>query len=498
MGLEQKLEFFSLLSKIGFKEIEIGFPAASDTEFKFCRQLVEEQRIPEGTTVQALTQAREEIIKKTIAALEGAPKAIVHLYNSTNPAQREIVFKKSKEQIKQIAVQGAKLVAQLTAESSSPTQWVFQYSPESFCLTELHFALEVCQAVYAVWKPTGHPIIFNLPSTVEASTPNVYADQIEWMTNRLPKDVTISVHTHNDRGTGVAATELALLAGATRVEGTLFGNGERTGNLDIVTVALNLLTQGISPNLDFSDLPAIREAYEKSTKMTVHDRHPYAGELVLTAFSGSHQDAIKKGLAHQKDKHSHQNVTWNVPYIPIDPADIGREIEMIRINSQSGKGGFVHILETQLGYSLPTLLHVEIGRHFKKVTDTLQREISADEALEEFFKEFLRPQGETQLISYQHAPHGDACMMRVTLNHQGNVVQKTQLAGGPIEALSKILSELKNRQIDVENYTEHATSQGKAAQAIAVIQLKSKQIGVGIHQNIETAALLALISASNA
>ena len=381
MNIEEKLKFFDCLVATGFKEIEVGFPSASETEYNFIRKLIEENRIPKDVTIQVLVQAREHLIKKTFESLEGAHSAIIHLYNSTSPLQRKVTFNKSKEEIKAIAIEGTRLVKTLS-EQCKTENIRFEYSPESFSDTEVEYALEVCQAVMDVWKPTKEKqIILNLPATVEISTPNVYADQIEWFCTHLKNrdSAIISLHTHNDRGTGVAATELGLLAGADRVEGTLFGNGERTGNLDIVTVALNLYSQGIDPNLDLSDLDSLRKIYEEVTRMQVPERHPYSGDLVFTAFSGSHQDAIKKGM-DLRNKQSENHALWEVPYLLIDPNDIGRNYEaIIRINSQSGKGGVAYILNHDYGLDLPKAMHPEVGDNINDFADKLGRELSAEE-----------------------------------------------------------------------------------------------------------------------
>ena len=404
MSVEEKLEMFDLLVRVGFKEIEIGFPSASQIEFDFCRRLIEENRIPSDVSVQVLVQCREALIRRTFEALQGARRAIVHIYNSTNPAQRRIVFGLSQAQIKDIAVEATQLVKTLASENPQ-TEWVLQYSPESFVLTELPFSLEVCEAVANVWQPTpDNKIILNLPTTVESSTPNVHADQIEWFCRHLSvrDSATISLHTHNDRGTGVAATELALLAGADRVEGTLFGNGERTGNLDIVTVALNLYSQGVESNLDFTDLPWVRDVYERTTRMEVHARHPYAGDLVFTAFSGSHQDAIDKGFKAQAS-----DGAWEVPYLPLDPHDIGRDYQaVIRYNSQSGKGGAAFLLEQNYGFSLPKMMRVEFGKILNAVADKQGRELSVEEIYQVFEREYLQRDEPLQLLSFESTSAG--------------------------------------------------------------------------------------------
>ncbi|MEC7609064.1 MAG: 2-isopropylmalate synthase, partial [Verrucomicrobiota bacterium] len=397
----EKLDMFELLVGIGFKEIEVGFPSASDTEFQFMRRLVEENRIPEDVTVQVLVQAREHLIQRTFESLEGVSKAIIHLYNSTSPVQRRVTFNKTKEEIKQIAVEGTSIVKSLLSTIPN-TNIRFEYSPESFSDTEVDYALEVCEAVMSEWEPSeANKIILNLPATVEVSTPNSYADQIEWFCNHL-KDrnkAYISLHTHNDRGTGVAATELGLLAGADRVEGTLFGNGERTGNVDIVTVALNQYTQGVDTGLDFSNLDQIRSVYERVTHMNVHERHPYAGDLVFTAFSGSHQDAIKKGM-DLRVKENSEDIRWEVPYLAIDPQDIGRDYEaIIRINSQSGKGGVAYLLEREFGLDLPKAMHPDVGLVINAVADRGSRELPPKEVYNIYTREYVNLDSPLELLS---------------------------------------------------------------------------------------------------
>ncbi|SVB63926.1 uncharacterized protein METZ01_LOCUS216780, partial [marine metagenome] len=404
MGVEQKVELFELLAKIGFKEVEVGFPSAAQTEFDFARKLIDEDRVPDGVAIQVLTQAREHLIRRTIESLKGAKKAIVHVYNSTSPLQRRVTFGMSREQIKQIAVDGVKLVRELLPELDG-TEVQLEYSPESFSDTELEYALEVCEAVMEAWEPTTEsPIILNLPATVELFTPNLHADQIEWFCRNLKErdKALISLHTHNDRGTGTAATELALLAGADRVEGTLFGNGERTGNLDIVTVALNMYSQGLHPGLELSDLNAIRSVYERTTGMSVHERHPYGGDLVFTAFSGSHQDAIKKGMDLRAQEGDSDDQRWQVPYLAIDPSDLGRSYQaIIRINSQSGKGGVAYVLSREFGLELPKPMHPEVGVLVNEKADSESRELAAEEIYETFKAEFLEKNTPLRLVSYE-------------------------------------------------------------------------------------------------
>ena len=393
MGVKEKLELFKLLSVIGFKQIEIGFPSAAQTEFDFARKLIEDNLVPDDVALQVLTQAREHLIRRSFESLQGAKKAIIHVYNSTSPLQRRVTFGMSKEEIKKIAVEGVSLVKKLLPELSD-TEVQLEYSPESFSDTEVEYALEVCEAVMEAWEPTvANPIILNLPATVELFTPNVHADQIEWFCRNLKErdKAIISLHTHNDRGTGTAATELGLMAGADRVEGTLFGNGERTGNLDIVTVALNMFSQGLHPELDFSNIEQIREIYERTTGMTVHDRHPYGGDLVFTAFSGSHQDAIKKGMDLREKEGATDQDHWQVPYLSIDPRDIGRSYEaIIRINSQSGKGGVAYVLSREFGLDLPKPMHPEVGLLVNEKADSESRELAADEIYQAFKKNFLK------------------------------------------------------------------------------------------------------------
>ena len=392
MGVKEKLEMFDLLCKIGFKQIEIGFPSAAQTEFDFARKLINEKLVPDGVVLQVLTQAREHLIRRSFESLQGAKKAIIHVYNSTSPMQREITFGMTKDEIKQIAIEGVKLVKKLLPELPD-TEVQLEYSPESFSDTEVEYGLEVCEAVMDAWEPTEqNPIILNLPATVELFSPNVHADQIEWFCRNISErsKAIISLHTHNDRGTGTAATELGLLAGADRVEGTLFGNGERTGNLDIVTVALNMYSQGLFPNLNFEKIDEIREIYERTTGMTVHDRHPYGGDLVFTAFSGSHQDAIKKGMDRRSKSKDSNKDPWKVPYLAIDPRDIGRSYEaIIRINSQSGKGGVAYVLSREFGLDLPKAMHPEVGSIMNDKADSESRELTAEEIYETFKKEYL-------------------------------------------------------------------------------------------------------------
>jgi 2-isopropylmalate synthase len=507
MNAAEKLEMFETLCRVGFKEIEIGFPSASQIEFDFCRKLIDENRIPSDVSVQVLVQCREELIRRSFEALRGAKRAIIHIYNSTNPAQRRIVFGKSRNEIRDIAVSAAKLVKELAAENPE-TEWVLQYSPESFVLTELDFSLEICEAVSDVWEPTPErKIILNLPTTVESATPNVHADQVEWFCRNISRrdSSIISLHTHNDRGTGVASTELALMAGADRVEGTLFGNGERTGNLDVVTVALNMLSQGVEPKLDFSDLPAVREVYERVTRMTVPERQPYAGDLVFTAFSGSHQDAINKGFAVQKP-----DEPWQVPYLPIDPKDLGRSYEaIIRINSQSGKGGVAYILEQEYGLNLPKTMRVEFGKVINKLADEKGHEISGDDIYKAFAREYLRRNAPLELVSFraQSTVENDLtagernrvrCISRVKFAGEEREISAD--GNGPIDAFVVALREAKIADFQIASYAEHSLSEGAEAKAVAYIEIShggKKLFGAAIDTDIERASIKAVVSALN-
>ena len=505
MTVNEKLEMFELLVKIGFKEIEVGFPSASDTEFNFIRRLVDEKRIPADVTLQVLVQAREHLIRRTFESLEGVSKAIVHLYNSTSPVQRRVTFNKTKDEIKAIAVEGTRLVKSLV-ETIPGTQIRFQYSPESFSDTEVDYALEVCEAVMAEWGPSeDDKIILNLPATVEVATPNVHADQIEWFCRNLKErnKVYISLHTHNDRGTGVAATELGLLAGADRVEGTLFGNGERTGNLDIVTVALNLYTQGVDSALDLSELEQIRRIYERITRMTVHDRHPYAGDLVFTAFSGSHQDAIKKGM-DLRAKEDTEGARWEVPYLAIDPEDIGRDYEaIIRINSQSGKGGVAYILERDFGLDLPKAMHPEVGMVVNDTADHGSRELSPQEVHEVFIQEYVNLKAPMELLSIEREDYSQSGEVKVDAEIRMNG-KSNRLSGrgnGPISAFVDALEQEGYKDFQLLDYRQHSIGGGSKTKAAAYIQIKnddgSVSFGCGINANIELAGLRALVSAFN-
>ncbi len=501
MGVEDKLKMFELLVAIGFKEIEVGFPSASEIEYRFLRQLIEEGRIPDDLTVQVLTPARDQLIEKTFRALAGAKRAIVHLYNSTSVQQREVVFRKDREEIKAIAVAGARLMRELK-ETSGAEGFRFEYSPESFTGTEPEYALEVCRAVLDVWRPTPEePVILNLPATVEMATPNIYADQIEWFCRRLEERdrVLISIHTHNDRGTAVAAAELALLAGGDRVEGTLFGNGERTGNLDIVTMALNLFSQGVDPGLDFSDLERVREVYTSVTGMEVHPRHPYAGDLVFTAFSGSHQDAISKGIKARRE-----GDPWAVPYLPIDPGDIGRSYErIIRINSQSGKGGIGYVMETEFGFSLPRELRVEFSRLIQEVTDRTGRELTPDELRECFRKEYLDRIEPYSLRRCRFSGDEEGrTEVEAEVDDRGGALSFQASGNGPIDAFVQGIRKAGGLDFTVASYSEHDIDHsGSAAAAAAYISLRDGSgrtaFGVGVDTNISLASIKAILSGLN-
>ena len=501
MNVSQKLELFQKLLKIGFKEIEVGFPSASNTEFTFNRRLIEEKRVPDDVWLQVLVQAREDLIERTVESLIGAKKVIIHMYNSTSPAQRRVVFGKSKAEIKAIAVNGARMIKDRLHRLQG-TEVMLQYSPESFSATEVEFAKEISEAVMDVWQPTpAHPMILNLPDTVEVAMPNIYADQIEWISRNIKNRDTliISLHTHNDRSTGVAATELGLLAGADRVEGTLFGNGERTGNLDIVTVALNLYMHGINPGLDFSDLHSIIDVYERCTGMTVPARQPYAGELVFTAFSGSHQDAIKKGLS---EREKNPEAPWDVPYLTIDPADIGREYrEVIRVNSQSGKGGVAYLLASEFGIELPKDMQREFGPIANDAVDKLGREVSGAELKAMFWKEYIDRNSPWEYVAFKTESENGQVRCRVKLAREGGPAAEFSGEGnGPLAALVHGFGSIGVR-FEISNYSEHALSRGETASAIAYIQIKTDdgqtRWGAGVDTNIELASVKAVLSALN-
>jgi len=505
MGEERKLRMFNLLLEIGFKEIEVGFPSASQTDFDFVRKIIKENLIPNDVTIQALTQARPELIKKTFEALEGAKQAIVHVYNSTSTLQRKVVFNSDEAGIKKIAIDGAKWVKE-ESELYDQTDWSFEYSPESFTGTELPYAVEVCNAVNEIWQPNEQKkTIMNLPATVEMASPNTYADQIEWMCRNLQdrENVIVSLHPHNDRGTAVAATELGVMAGADRIEGTLFGNGERTGNVDIVTLALNMLTQGVDPHLDFSNInPIMREA-EYCNQLPVHPRHPYAGDLVFTAFSGSHQDAIKKGLTELRN--SNQEL-WEVPYLPIDPSDVGRSYEaVIRINSQSGKGGVAYLLEKDHGLSMPRRLQIEFSQVIQKIADESGKEISPSDIWDNFQETYLNSSGRYEFIEHHinSSSNKDGTQsdeITIDLKHNSDVVTIEGCGNGPIDAMIDAIKKSFNLEIKISDYHQHAISSGSDAKAVAYSELvlANKSVwGVGMHQNTVIAGLLSVISGLN-
>ena len=501
MSLEQKVEFFKLLVKIGFKEIEVGFPAASETEYEFLRTLIEQDLIPKDVTIQVLTQAREHIIRKTFEAVKGAPKAIVHVYNSTSVSQREQVFKKSKEEILKIAVDGAALLKKLADETEGNFQ--FEYSPESFTGTEPEYALEVCNAVLDVWQPTAdNKAIINLPVTVEHSMPHVYASQVEYMCDNLKyrENVIVSLHPHNDRGCGVADSEMGLLAGADRIEGTLFGNGERTGNVDIVTLGMNMYSQGVDPKIDFSDMPHICEVYEKCTGMQIYERSPYSGALVFAAFSGSHQDAIAKGM-HWRENGDLEH--WTVPYLPIDPTDVGRnyDADVIRINSQSGKGGVGYILETKFGLNLPPKMREAMGYAAKAVSDHKHKELHPDEIFSLFkstFENVVEPYSINE-VHFQQKEHG--IVTRVISTFRGKTIVTEASGNGRLDAVSNALKKAYELKYTLETYQEHALEQSSSSKAIAYVGIRKPDgtlaWGAGVDQDIIRASIDALVTAIN-
>ena len=503
MSLEEKIEFYKELIRVGFKEIEVGFPAASDTEYEFCRRLIEDDLIPDDVTIQVLTQAREHIIKKTFDAVKGAnPKnVIVHLYNSTSVAQREQVFKKSKDEIKQLAIDGAELLKQLADEAGAPYR--FEYSPESFTGTEPEYALEVCNAVLDVWKPTAdRTAIINLPATVELSLPHVYASQIEYLSKNLKyrENVVLSLHPHNDRGCGVADAELGLLAGADRIEGTLFGNGERTGNVDIITLALNMYTHGVDPCLDFTDMPHIQERYETLTGMQVHMRQPYCGKLVFAAFSGSHQDAIAKGM---KFRENDPKSMWTVPYLPLNPEDIGRTYDgdVIRINSQSGKGGIGFILETKYGFDLPKSMKEDVGYTVKGISDHQHKELESDEVLDVFKNEYINVEGPIKYIEC-HFKQEDGIKCELTIERDGIKKVYHGQGNGRLDAVSNALMRHFKISFNINSYEEHALNRGSNSKACSYVSIQmdgqDKEFwGAGIDDDIIVSSVYALISAVN-
>ena len=505
MGHDRKKRMFKLLCDLGFKEIEVGFPAASQTDFEFVRWLVEEKKIPSDVTIQVLTQARDHIIERTFESLEDIPQAIVHFYNSTSTLQRKVVFNQDKQGVKQIAMDGANLVKKLAAQKPE-TKWMFEYSPESFTGTELDFAADVCDSVVGVLKDvSSEKIIINLPATVEMATPNIYGDQIEWMHDNLKErdNICLSLHPHNDRGTAVAASEFGLMAGADRVEGTLFGNGERTGNVDIVTLALNLLTQGVDPELDFSDINSVIREVEYCNQLPVHPRHPYAGDLVFTAFSGSHQDAIKKGLHALSNSNEPQ---WAVPYLPIDPSDLGRSYEaVVRINSQSGKGGIAFILEKDHGVSLPRRLQINFSEIVQRVADETGKEIMSSEIWQVFEENYLEVSGKFKLNNYSLSSEEDdngvtSDKIEITLSFDGEAVTILGSGGGPIEAFVSAINKYFSESITVSDYHQHSVTSGADAKAAAFIELTSKgrnEWGAGMDGNTVKASFQAILSGLN-
>jgi len=500
MSMEKKLELFTLLLKLGFKEIEVGFPSASQVEFDFLRRLVDDNLIPTDVTVQVLVQAREHLIAKTFEALIGVKNATVHLYNSTSIAQRKIVFAKTKEEIIELALNGVELVKQYEKKHSGNI--FLEYSPESFTGTELEFAAEISNAVTACWGISkARPVIINLPATVEMATPNVYADQIEWMGAHLHnrENVIISTHTHNDRGTSVAATELALLAGADRVEGTLLSNGERTGNVDIITLAINMTTQGLDSQLDFSNVNEVLDVVERCTELPTHPRHPYVGELVYTAFSGSHQDAINKGLAHQTAK---EDAFWEVPYLPIDPADVGRTYEsIIRINSQSGKGGIAFILEKNYGYQLPKAMHPEIGKIVQGISDAKGIELNAEEILKIFEDTYFHPKEHLSFIDATLSSVNGISKCSITYKHDEQLITAQGEGNGPIDACKNALMKEYEKKFTIKSYSEHSCGDKSSAKAIAYIEIQTDEtlscFGVGSDTNITIASIKAMFCAIN-
>ena len=500
MTVDEKVEMFNLLTKLGFKEIEIGFPSASQIEFDFLRTLVNNNLIPDDVVVQVLTQARPHLIKRTFEALEGVKKAVVHIYNSTSILQRDVVFNMSKEEIKNIAVEGTKLVKEYVKEFNGEV--ILEYSPESFTGTEVEYALEVCEAVCDVWEASkDKKVIINLPSTVEMDTPNVFADQIEWMCTHF-KDrerVIVSVHPHNDRGTGVAAAELALLAGADRVEGTLFGNGERTGNVDIVNIALNMYSQGVDPKLELNNIQEVIDVYERCCKIPVHIRHPYAGELVFTAFSGSHQDAINKGMAKYRER---EGQYWEVPYLPIDPSDLGREYEaLVRINSQSGKGGIAFVMDRYFGYKMPKKMHKEFADVIQKISEE-RGEVAPQVIMQKFEEEYLNREEPFKLIKCSVSEEDSNSNVTVRFLYKGVEKEFTSVGNGPIDSLKKALIKSELINTSILDYAEHSMGEGSEAKAAAYVNMKridngEETLGVGVDSNITTASMKAVFSAIN-
>lgn len=500
MSVDTKMRFFLALVDMGFKEIEVGFPSASETDFNFVRRLIEENRIPDDVTIEVLTQAREDLIARTVESLKGAKRAILHMYNPIAPAFREIVYRTDKAGVKEIAERGTRWVKEMTAKQPE-TEWFYQYSPETFSSAEIEFAKEVCDAVTAIWQPTpDHKMIINLPATVEMATPNTYADQVEWMHRHLNNrdSIILSVHPHNDRGTAVAAAELAVMAGADRVEGCLFGNGERTGNVDLITLAMNLYSQGIHPGVDFTQMDQIRQLFEETTQLPVHPRHPYAGELVFTAFSGSHQDAIKKGLAVQK-----ADDYWQVPYLPIDPADVNRSYDaVVRVNSQSGKGGVSFLLQQHAGFELPRRLQIEFSKVVQKVSDSSGREINADNIATLFDKEYVQVNSPYQYMgSHIVDEESHQVLSHVVVKYQQQRIELKGQENGPLDAVAKAISEHIGETVTVADYHEHGMSAGSDATAVSYVEVKVGEhatvFGVGQDQNITTSAIKALLNGVN-
>ncbi|MGN0665077.1 MAG: 2-isopropylmalate synthase [Huintestinicola sp.] len=499
MSLEEKLEFFKKLVEVGFKEIEIGFPAASETEYEFCRTLIEKDLIPDDVKIQVLTQSREHIIKKTFEALEGCKNAVVHLYNSTSVAQREQVFRKSKEEIVDIAVTGAKLCEEYRKKAAG--NFIFEYSPESFTGTEPEFALEICNAVIDIWQPTpDRKVIINLPVTVEHSMPHVYACQVEYMNENLHnrENVIISLHPHNDRGCAVADSEMGLLAGGDRIEGTCFGNGERTGNVDIVTLAMNMFSQGVDPGLDFSDLPSLVELYERVTRMKVNERSPYSGSLVFAAFSGSHQDAIAKGMKWREEK---DPAHWNVPYLPIDPKDVGREYEgdVIRINSQSGKGGIGYIMQQQFGFDLPPKMREDFGYKVKSVSDHAHKELMPSEIKDIFYDNYVNKETSFK-VDEAHFAQKNGITASVTVYKDGKSITREAIGNGRLDAVSNAIKDAFGINYTLTTYQEHALENGSKSKAVAYVGIESDGMvywGAGIHTDIIDASVSALVAAVN-
>lgn len=499
MTIDEKIEFFKFLVKLGFKEIEVGFPAASPTEFDFVRRLINENLIPDDVTIQVLTQAREHIIKKTIESLKGAKNAIVHLYNSTSTLQRRVVFRKNKEEIKELAVKGAELVVSLVDQELGGNIR-YEYSPESFTCTEPEYAAEVCNAVLDVMKPTkDRPVIINLPSTIEVATANVYADQIEYMHKHLNyrENVIISLHAHNDRGTGVASTELGLLAGADRVEGTLFGNGERTGNTDIIVVALNMFCQGIDPKLNIENIDEIIAVFERYNRLPIHPRHPYAGQMAYVAFSGSHQDAIKKSMDAYEANHS---IIWENPYLTIDPTDIGRQYEPIQINSQSGKGGVSYVMEKKFGYTIPAPMLAEFSRLITELSDAKQTVMEPEEIHAAFKEHYVNLQSPLKLISYHCDLKDNVTTITASIEFNGKATDLVAEGNGPLDALCAGIRAQMQEDFEIVSYSEHALERTSSSKAVSYIALKYKDQtywGAGVDANINTSSILALISALN-